>query len=578
MSKTIQADRRPSRNCGGRFYRAAAGLGALAAIAFGPLPAQGQGLEPDRLLSHIRYLASDALQGREAGEPGADSAAAYIARAMEAYGLTPLGEEGYLQPFEVIPTVSIASESRLVLRSGDDVRELKLYEEWLPFLFSGSGSVEGAVERAGFGLTDSAYDGLSEQPIVALDGGTPEDFNPHAAGMTATPRFKSTLARRHGAAAVLITVGAIQVPRVGDPPHSIEIPAVQILEDESIVAWLEREDLEVSLEVGVEPVEETAYNVVGRLEGSDPALADEFIVVGAHYDHLGMGGPGSLAPDVEAVHNGADDNASGTALLLELARYFGEQPDLRPARSLIFVAFSAEEMGLIGSEHFVSDPPVDLERIAAMVNFDMVGRLKDGELQVFGTETAKEFDALLDSLDAASDLSLSRVGDGYGPSDQTSFYAREIPVLHFFTGTHSEYHRPEDDWQLINAAGMVRVGHLAIGTIRALGGRSERLTLVQQERPSGGGGGYGPYLGTVPDFGDVEGGGLRLSAVRPGSPAEEAGLEAGDVVIRFGDREVMNIYDYTYALREHAPGDTVSIKVRRNEEVVALTAVLGQRR
>ncbi len=151
-------------------------------------------------------------------------------------------------------------------------------------------------------------------------------------------------------------------------------------------------------------------------------------------------------------------------------------------------------------------------------------------------------------------------------------------MLHFFTGTHSEYHRPEDDWQLINAAGMARVGDLAIATIQALGDRSEQLTLVEQERPSGGGGGYGPYLGTVPDFGEVEGGGLRLSGIRTGSPAEEAGLRAGDVVIAFGDREVTNIYDYTYALRDHAPGDTVTIKVRRGDEVVGLTAVLGQRR
>lgn len=553
---------------------------AILAVLCTSMPAVGQTLEPDTLLAHVRVLASDALGGREAGEPGADSAAAYIARAMETYGLIPLGEDGYLQPFDITLTVAIGSDSRLVLRAGQDERELKLYEEWLPFLFSGSGSLSGPVARAGYGLTEEAYESLADidgQLVIALEGGVPEGHNPHTAGGGASSRFKATAARQHGADAVLITVPRIEVPQPGDPPHSLGIPAAQILEDGSIRAWLEREDLSVTLDARVEPVEATAYNILGRLEGSDPQLAEEVIIVGAHYDHLGMGGPGSLAPDVEAVHNGADDNASGTALLLGLARYYAEHPERRPGRSLVFVAFSAEEMGLIGSEHFVSHSPVPLERVAAMINFDMVGRLKEGKVQVFGTGTAEEFTALLDSLDAASELTLSRVGDGYGPSDQTSFYARQIPVLHFFTGTHSEYHRPEDDWQLINAAGMARVGELAIEVLDALGDRTERLTLVEQERPTGGGGGYGPYLGTVPDFGEVEGGGLRLSAVRAGSPAEEAGLRAGDVVIEFGARDVTNIYDYTYALREHAAGDTVAITVRRGEEIVELTAVLGHR-
>jgi len=242
------------------------------------------------------------------------------------------------------------------------------------------------------------------------------------------------------------------------------------------------------------------------------------------------------------------------------------------------VAFTAEEMGLLGSEYFVSHAPFPLENVVAMVNFDMVGRLRENSLQVFGTETAEEFPALLDSLDAASVLELSHVGDGYGPSDQTSFYAREIPVLHLFTGTHSEYHRPEDDWETINAAGLAEVADFSIALVAELGNRPGRLELVRQERPvAGGGGGYGPYLGTVPDFGEVEGGGLRLSGVRAGSPADAAGLQAGDVVIEFAGKEVLNIYDYTYALREHAPGDTVVIKVRREGDTVELTAVLGKR-
>jgi hypothetical protein len=547
-----------------------------------PAPTTAQSLEPEALLGHIKYLASDELAGREAGEPGADSAASYIARLFESYGLEPLGTGGYRQSFRITTTVSIAADSKLVLRSARRALELELFKDWVPFNFSAAGSFSGVVFDAGYGLRSEDYEGLGshEGPkIASLRGGVPEDFDPHGSALDPSSRRKATTARDQGAEAVLITVTRLQAPQPGDPPHSLGIPVIQILESEEILAWLADEELEVLLDAKVEPLRVDAYNVVGRLPGHDPALADQAIVIGAHYDHLGLGGPGSLAPDAEVPHNGADDNASGTAVLLGLAEYFALNPQLRPSRSLVFVAFAAEEMGLLGSEHFVSNPPVPLENVAAMVNFDMVGRLREGRLQVFGTETAEEFPALLDSLDAAaSELTLSRIGDGYGPSDQTSFYAREIPVLHLFTGTHSEYHRPEDDWDLINAEGLAQVGEFAAALIRELGDSPNEPTLVKQQRPqAGAGGGYGPYLGTIPDFGEVEGGGLRLSGVREGGPAEQAGLQAGDVVIEFGGKEVLNIYDYTYALRDHAPGDTVVIKVRRGEEVLELTAVLGRR-
>jgi hypothetical protein len=556
-------------------------LSAIATFTAVTRSASAQAVSPDTLLAHVRYLADDALAGREAGEPGADSAAAYIARKMESYGLEPLGTDGYHQAFEIVSTVAIGSDSRLILRTSRGTKTLDLYEDWLPFSFSAAGNVSGSAFHAGYGLSEDAYATApkeGESMIVVLEGGMPDDFDPHGTGVDPSPRRKATTARDQGAQAALITVGRLQVPQAGDPPHSVGIPVIQVIDDDEIRSWLEDESLEVTLDARVEPVRVQGYNVVGKLPGRDAELADELIVIGAHYDHLGLGGPGSLAPDVEAPHNGADDNASGTSVLLGLAKYFGGHPDKRPARGLVFVAFSAEEMGLLGSEYFVSHAPFPLENVVAMVNFDMVGRLRDNSLQIFGTETAEEFPALLDSLDAASELELSHVGDGYGPSDQTSFYARQIPVLHLFTGTHSEYHRPDDDWQLINAPGLATVTNFSIALVDDLGNHPGRFELVRQERPvAGGGGGYGPYLGTVPDFGEVEGGGLRLSGVRAGSPADAAGLQAGDVVIEFAGKEVLNIYDYTYALREHAPGDTVVIKVRREGNTVELTAVLGKR-
>jgi hypothetical protein len=555
-----------------------AALSAGLVIAAAPRTAAAQAVSPDTLLAHVRYLASDALAGREAGESGADSAAAYIAREMKAYGLEPLGTDGYRQPFEIVSTIAIGSDSRLILRTSRGTRALELYEDWLPFAFSSGGRVSGRVFDAGYGLSEDVYADVRDREggfIALLEAGVPDDFDPHSTGIDPSPRRKATLAREQGAEAALITVSRIAVPQPGDPPHAVGIPAIQIVADDDLRAWLEDESLEITLDARVEPLRAEAYNVVGKLMGRDPDLADEYIVIGAHYDHLGLGGPGWL---VTAPHNGADDNASGTSALLGLAKYYGAHPEARPGRSLAFVAFSAEEMGLLGSDYFVSHAPFPLEQVAAMVNFDMVGRLRDENLQVFGTETAKEFSALLDSLDAASQLKLSYIGDGYGPSDQTSFYARDIPVLHLFTGTHSEYHRPEDDWETINAAGLAEVTDFAIALVDKLGNSPGPFTLVKQERPvASGGGGYGPYLGTVPDFGEVEGGGLRLSAIRPGSPADKAGLQAGDVVVEFGGKEVLNIYDYTYALRDHAPGDTVLIKVRRAADVVELTAVLGKR-
>jgi hypothetical protein len=546
-----------------------------------PAVAAAQSVNPDTLLAHVKYLASDELAGRESGEPGADAAAAYLARAFESYRLEQLGTAGYLQPFEITTTIAVGSDSRLVLESSEGRVELELYEEWLPFNFSGGGEATGEAFYGGFGLSDGDFEGApsGDEPFVTvLRGGTPDDFDPHSSGVDPSPRRKATTARDKGAAAVLITVSRIDVPQAGDPPHSVGIPVIQLLASDDLQALLESPDLKVTLDANVEPLRVKAYNIAGKLQGSDPAMAGELIIVGAHYDHLGLGGPGSMAPDADEPHNGADDNASGTSVLLGLAKYFAQNPDVRPARSLVFVAFAAEEMGLLGSEYFVGHPPFRLENVVAMVNFDMVGRLKDGKMQVFGTGSAEEFTALLDSAGAGTSLDISYVGDGYGPSDQTSFYAQDIPVLHFFTGTHSQYHRPDDDWELINAEGMAQVSDLAISIIDDLGNRPGDLTFVKQERPvAGGGGGYGPYLGTIPDFGEVEGGGLRLSGVRAGSPAENAGLQAGDVVVEFGGKEVLNIYDYTYALREHAPGDTVMIKVRRDGAEVELTAVLGKR-
>ncbi|MDX1429906.1 MAG: M28 family peptidase, partial [Rhodothermales bacterium] len=462
-----------------------------------------QSLDAAELLDHVRYLASDELLGRETGEPGADSAAAYLETQFAALGLDPLFETGYRQPFEVATTVAVGSDSRLSVNTPIKEHRLLLGRDWYPFSFSSSGPVSGRMLEAGYGLEDGDFAGARPQikRIAMIDGGTPEGMHGHG-GVDASLRRRATLAREAGLKAVAIKVTKLSLPEVGSRPSPIGIPAIQIVDNEHTAAALSHEYARFHGMVEVNPVIATGYNVGGIIRGT--SHRDRIIVVGAHYDHLGLGGPGSLAPDAVEPHNGADDNASGTAVLLGLAEHFA-RPENRPSATIVFVGFSGEEMGLLGSDHFASEPPFDLSNVIAMINFDMVGRLDEGKLQRLGTETATEFTDILDEAAAGRDLTVSRVGDGYGPSDQTSFYSRGVPVLHFFSGTHSQYHRPEDDWELINAEGMAEIGEMAIAIINILATRSEALTFVEQQRPQQGGGGYGPYLGTIPDFGEVEG-------------------------------------------------------------------------
>lgn len=323
----------------------------------------------------------------------------------------------------------------------------------------------------------------------------------------------------------------------------------------------------------------TGHNVVGVLEGADPDLRDRAVVVGAHYDHLGHGGFGSVHPeDHGQIHNGADDNASGVAALIEVARALTSGP--RPDRTVVFVAFTGEEYGLLGSSAYVKDPVVPLERTDAMLNMDMVGRLGSDPLIVYGTGTADEWEEILGSEASEGGIELSMGQEGFGPSDHTSFYARDIPVLHFFTNVHGDYHRPSDDWQKIDAQGLDRVAGLVSDVARRVASRSGPLTLREGAGapPSGGdeGGGYGAYLGTIPDFAPVDRG-VRLSGVSVGSPAERAGLRQGDVIVGFDGEEVADLYALTDALRAHAAGDTVDVTVLREGEERTLTAVLGSR-
>jgi hypothetical protein len=321
-------------------------------------------------------------------------------------------------------------------------------------------------------------------------------------------------------------------------------------------------------------------NVVALIPGSDSALAGQYVVIGAHFDHLGHSSVGSMDPEAgSAIRNGADDNASGTAAVLELARLLAATPT---RRSIVVANFSGEELGLLGSQWFVEHPPVSLDSVDAMVNFDMVGRLKNDRLIVYGVNTATEMPAIVQGANTAPAFDLKAVGDGYGPSDQSSFYAKGIPVLHFFTDLHEDYHRATDDAEKIDSVGEARVVAMAERAVRDIANRDARLTPVRVAAPapvtSGSSGeGSNVYLGSIPDMSGGDEAGLRLSGVRGGSPADVAGLKAGDLIVAFGGKPVKDLYSYSDALYAHKPGDKVEIVYVRNGERHTTSVTLGRR-
>ena len=324
----------------------------------------------------------------------------------------------------------------------------------------------------------------------------------------------------------------------------------------------------------VEKVRSDVFNVIGVIDGEGP-LAEETLIVGAHYDHVGRGGSNSLAPGSTEIHNGADDNASGTVTLLELARRFGERAKVKkPARRLVFIAFTGEELGLLGSERYCKHPVFPLDKTIAMLNMDMVGRLKEDKLIVYGTGTSARWESELNKFNADTGFKLIFKPEGFGPSDHSSFYKEKIPVLHFFTGEHSDYHRPTDDWEKINIDGVARVADLMekiiISTLE-LPDRPQYIAVKGMGGPTRGG--NRPYVGTLPDFGNEEPG-YAISGVAPGSPAEKGGLKGGDRIVKLGTNKVGNLDEYDAALRKFVPGDEVEFLVVRDKTEVTLKVKL----
>jgi aminopeptidase YwaD len=435
---------------------------------------------------------------------------------------------------------------------------------------------------------------LTGRIVVVEDG----DLRvPSSQALHASAHFKASVAAERDAGGMIVLLGDDSgLPDLsGEVRAALRIPVAAVRgEAAERIRQAARTGDRVFLGASLQPRTVEARNVAALLPGSDPALADEVLILGAHYDHLGLGGEGSLDPEaLGVVHNGADDNASGTSGLIELARILSEG-DRRPARSVLFLAFAAEERGLWGSTHYVRNPLLPLDRTVAMLNLDMIGRLEGRTLVVEAVSTAEEWTDVLEAANQsmAPPLSIAMSQDVPANSDHYAFYGEGLPVLFFNSNTHVDYHRPSDDWDKVDIEGLGQIVDLVTEVaLRVAGvtGSDERLalTLVEPDLaalhgqdPSAadtGGGGYGPYLGTIPDMVPVDFG-LRLNGVREGSPADVAGIRGGDIVVEFAGREVGDIYAYTYALQAHAPGDAVEIVVLREGERLTLTAILGDQR
>ena len=574
----------------------------------------------NELRASVDFLASDALEGRLTGSPGARRAADYIAQRLQALGLAPLGGgDSFFHPFHFTAGMeAIGAKTSLAIAG----RVFQAETNFRPLSFSADDEVEGEVVFAGYGLSvpgprGKGYDSFANldltDKIALVLRYVPEEVaaeRRQELNRYAGLRYKALLARERGAKAILVTTGpnspnagALAPMRFdnslagsGIVAMSVDLSVAEHLFAASgkslrkVQTGLDQENphlegafplgVNAAVSVGIERIEKPDRNVVALLPPTTPtesasgetAPPAEYVLVGAHYDHIGRGAVGSLADKDEQgeIHNGADDNASGTAVVLRLAQLLSQAETRR--RGVVFAFWSGEELGLVGSSRFAADPPVPLARIVAYLNFDMVGRLRDNRLIVQGVGSSNLWRRLIERRNVPAGFALALQDDPYLPTDSTAFYPKGVPVLSFFTGSHENYNRPSDDAQTLNYRGMTRIASFAAALVGDLANREDRPGYAKMERAAGQGSrdGLRAYLGTIPDYA-TESTGVKLSGVRGGSPADQAGLRAGDVIVEFGGQATANIYDYTYALDAARIGEAVRVVVLRAGERIAVS-------
>jgi aminopeptidase YwaD len=593
----------------------AAGVAVSATSTTELIPADSQ-----RYLADIKTLTQPRMEGRGDGSKGLVRAEHVLGDRYKALGLEPAATKGYLQPFPVATGAKLKGKNHLLIQNGETKTALKLNQDYVPFSFSGSGTVTSPLLFAGYGATadEFGYDDYAgidaKDKIVVVLRYEPSGFAARSGnqGLTTHAQLitKAINARNHGAKAMILVNGKLgdseedlltRFGSVGGPENvgllfaqvknavaedwfraagkSLKETQDQINATSKPASFAFPDALHDTLTVDVETAHATVNNVLAYL----PGKTDEYIIVGAHYDHLGRGTFDSLAPSqIGQIHPGADDNASGTAGVLELARILAPLKG-QLQRGVLFASFAGEELGLLGSAAWVKNPTKPLDKAVAMLNMDMIGRIKDNKVYIGGVGTGSTLQQVLDQARADSPLKFEISRSGYSSSDHTSFVAKRIPVLFFFSGLHSDYHKPSDTWDKINPDSAAQLLNIVARVTVELASDAEKpafLTVVENNPHSGvtgGGGGYGPYFGSIPDFGETENG-VRFSDVKPGSPAAKAGLKAGDVLIQFGDKAIKNLYDFTDALRRSKVGDVVPVTVLREGKELKVDVKLEQRK
>ena len=601
------------------------GLGPVLCLASWAYGADAK-IDPNLYLNDVKYLASPELKGRATGSPELETAAGFIARKFREFGLKPANGKKYLQSFSVTTSARLGPQNRFTFTENGHPTALQSARDYVPLTFSSTGKFGGTVVFAGYGITAPEfhyddYAGLDVKGKVVLvlrhepqENDEKSVFNGKALTVHAQFVNKAANAKMHGAVGLiliddhanhpsepweLVKFGSTEGPKDAglaivevkeeavdgwfkDAGKSLEKIEAEIDKDLKPQSFAFPDTIRVNGQVDIQHVVKTVHNVVAYL----PGTTDEYVIIGAHYDHLGMGGQFSLAPSVSAIHPGADDNASGTAGVIELARWFSQQP--KQKRGILFLNFAGEELGLLGSAWYVAHPELPLDKAVAMINMDMIGRIRDGKVYIGGAATGSGLRALLEKVAPKYPLKVDfSEGPESSSSDHTSFTSGHVPALFFFSGLHTDYHKPSDTWDKIDAPDAARLLAMVAEVTDDLRDEAGRPQFVKVAPPAHGegavgpmtgsaSGGYGPWFGSIPDFGEGTKG-VKFADVSAGSPAAKAGFKAGDVMVEFDGKKIDNLYDFTYALRAKQPGDKVLVKVIRDGKSIEETVLLTKR-
>lgn len=557
------------------------------------------------ILGHIKYLASDNLKGRLTGSPGSKLVIDYISKHWEAQGIEPAGTKGYKQSFSFINNVSLGQRNMLRIRNSR--KQYIVQKDFIPIGSSGNGSVNEDVVFIGYGLdiNDSLswhdyaeVDVRGKWVLLLLDG--PDGDSPHSPyGRHKTIYNKMIAARDHGASGILFMNrfetaddNNLRPLQYRQSSSTAGLPVIQITHsvaneilinhgqsiaelrsklDEQLAPLSFLVDCKVSANVNLKFAKETASNMIGFIEGNDPVLKDEYIVVGAHFDHLGLGGikSGSLNPGTLMIHNGADDNASGTAGILELSHKLMSNRHLLK-RSVLVVCFDAEEKGLLGSKYYAENPVRNINNATMMVNMDMIGRLNNNSVILGGVGSSGNFENIIADtrINHTIDIETNMGGVDFGRSDHASFYRENIPVLFFFTGAHEDYHKPTDDWDKIDYQGEKEILDFIYDLIIEVSQLEEKLPFAEIETNTTNNQNpvFKVTFGVIPAYGSQKVG-LEIDGVsKKDGPAAKSGMKKGDIITAINGKDVRNIYDYMERLADLKPGQKVKVTINRDDD------------